>query len=359
MKEKVYLIKMSDNEDDLELCKKLEFFLKKEKFLEFISAKDMVAVKTHFGEKGSKGFIRPVYLNMLAKILKNKNSLPFLTETQTLYIGNRSNAVDHINHAYNHGFNPTNTRLPIIMADGLFGDEEMDVSIKGKIYDKVSIASLFAKVQAIIMLSHFTGHMVSGFGGALKNMGMGCASRKGKLIQHSTARPSIKTSTCTGCGLCIKWCPAQAITIINNIARIKNKICIGCGECLAVCRFNAVGYNWGETYENIQKKIVEHAMGLSAIAENRILYINFLNRITKDCDCLSGYDKIVPDIGILIAYDPVAIDAASLDLVEKTAGNKLSQIAHNIPYRIQIEYAREIGFMNPDYELIELTDKVY
>jgi uncharacterized Fe-S center protein len=355
MKENVFFIKMADKEDDGTLCQKLEKAIKERDLFSFIEAKDMVAIKTHFGEENTMGYVRPLYFKALGNLLKAKGAQPFLTETSTLYRGKRANAVEHILHAHDHGFTFQDTGLPIIMADGLMGDDEVEVEIPGKLYKKVGIASLIVKSQAIIMVSHFTGHMLTGFGAAIKNMGMGCSSRKGKLIQHSTAQPSIKPKKCTGCGECIKWCPADAISMIEKVARIDSSKCIGCGECLAVCRFDAVAYNWGETYENIQQKIVEHAFGVVNANKGKIIYINFLNRITKDCDCMHNkYDKILPDIGLLISFDPVAIDAASLDLVEQQGGTKWSRLTFNVPYKIQIDYGKDLGLGNPDYHLIEL-----
>jgi len=355
MKEKVFFLKMTDNEDDNILCSKLEKAIKERDFFSFVEPKDMIAVKTHFGEVKTKGYVRPVYFKMMGDILKEKNGIPFLTETSTLYRGRRTNAAEHIQFAHEQGFTFQDTGLPIIMSDGLLGDDEIKVTIPGKLYQKVNIASLIVKAQALLMVSHFTGHLITGFGGALKNMGMGCSSRKGKLAQHSTAKPSIIKKKCTGCGECFKWCPANAISMIDDKAEIDKQICIGCGQCLAVCRFDAVNYNWSETYINLQQKVVEHAMGVAETKKGKAIYINFLNRITKDCDCMGGFQKITPDIGVLISFDPVAVDAASLDLVEEKSGRKLSQIAHNVTYKEQIEYAGKIGFGNPDYELIELN----
>jgi uncharacterized Fe-S center protein len=356
MKEKVFLIKIQDGEADSSVCDKLQKAIEDNDLLSFINPKDKVALKTHFGEENTNGFIRPLYFNMLGEKVKAKQGLPFLTETSTLYVGKRSNAVEHIQHAYNHGFTFEATGLPIIMADGLMGDEEIEVEIpKGQLYKKVGIASLILRTQAMVMVSHFTGHMITGFGGALKNMGMGCASRRGKLIQHSTAKPNIKKAKCTGCGECLKWCAVQAISLVEKKAKIDKNKCIGCGECLAVCRFDAVGFNWFETYENVQKKVVEHAMGVAEPKKGKIIYINFLNRITKDCDCMGKYQKIMPDIGVLISYDPVAIDAASIDLVVEGSDDNWKNLSYDVPYRIQVDYSREIGFGNPDYELIELN----
>ena len=354
MKEKVFFLKMTDNEDDTIVCSKLEKAIKEKNLFSFIEPKDMVAIKTHFGEKKTKGYVRPLYFKMMGEIAKQKQGIPFLTETSTLYRGPRTNAVEHIEFAYEHGFTFQDTGLPIIMSDGLLGDEEILVKIPGKLYQQVNIASLIVKTQALILVSHFTGHLITGFGGALKNMGMGCSSRRGKLIQHSTAKPSIVKKKCTGCGECLKWCPADAIYMMDGKAEIDKNKCIGCGECLAVCRFDAVNYNWSETYVNLQQKVVEHAMGVAETKKGKAVYINFLNRITKDCDCMGGFQKITPDIGVLISFDPVAVDAASLDLVEEKSGSKFSQMAYDVPYREQIDYAGKIGFGNPDYEIIEL-----
>jgi uncharacterized Fe-S center protein len=355
MKEDVNFIPVEDNEPDEEICEKLEAFIKSNDLFSFVQARDMVAFKTHFGEEKAQGFVRPIHFKMMGALARQRQALPFLTDTATLYSGMRNQAVSHIELAQRHGFGFENTGMPLIMADGLTGDEELEVPIPGRIYQKVKIASLIVKAQALVLVSHFTGHLASGFGAALKNMGMGCASRRGKLAQHSTATPSVKRKKCTGCGACIKWCPAQAITLAEGVARIDKPACIGCAECLTVCRFDAIGYNWSATYEQLQRKIVEHAWGVAAAKKGKAVYINFLNRISKDCDCMGGYQKIVPDIGVLVSRDPVALDAASLDLVEKRAGKPLTALAYDIPHRVQIDYAREIGFGNPDYRIVQIS----
>ncbi len=354
MSEKVYWLEAADNESDALLCDKLKNLLDAENLLACIADHDITAVKTHFGESQQLGYARPLYLKMLGESIKDRGGIPFLTETSTLYKGNRSDAIRHIAHAHNQGFDYTATGMPIIMADGLFGDEEYVVPIKGKISDSVHIAALFAKCNALVMVSHFTGHLAAGFGATLKNLGMGCASRKGKLTQHSTAKPEINIDTCTGCGICVVWCPQKAISLNNDLAVINGERCIGCGQCLAMCRFDAVQYNWGATYEDLQKKVIEHAMGICTLFAGKSLFINVLTRISKDCDCMGHtFEKIVPDIGILVSRDPVALDAASLAIVEKRAGKTLAQLAHDIPYRFQLEYAKELSFGNQDYELIK------
>jgi len=354
MAAKVYFIQADDNEKDESLCGRLEKLVRGENLLGFLADRDFTAVKTHFGESSDLGYIRPVFAGMLGGVIKEAGGLPYLTETSTLYKGNRDNAVKHIAHAHAQGFDFTATGMPIIMADGLFGDEECNVSISGKIYRSVHIAALFAKCNALVVLSHFTGHMGAGFGATLKNLGLGCASRKGKMAQHSTAKPKIHKKACTGCGVCADWCPEAAISLVDEKAVIDRGKCIGCGQCLAMCRFDAVKYNWGATYEDLQKKIVEHAMGVYALHRDKSLYVNIATRVSKDCDCMPGsFEKIVPDVGIFVSRDPVAVDAACLDRVEASAGKALEQLAYDVPTRLQLDYARELGFGNPDYELIE------
>ena len=354
MKEDVFFVRGADQEADDSISRKLETALTARDFFSFVETRDMVAFKTHFGEEGSQGYVRPLHFRMMGGLVKKRKAHPFLTETSTLYTGKRSNAVEHLELAADHGFGIRETGMPTLMADGIRGDEERDVEIPGRMFRTVKIAALIVKTQSLVVVSHFTGHVQTGFGAALKNMGMGCSSRRGKLNQHSTAKPAVKPKKCTGCKMCLPWCPEQAIAMVDGKARIDPQVCIGCGECLTVCRFDAIGYNWSESCENLQKKVVEHAWGVALAKKGKIGYVNFLNRITRDCDCMGEYRKIVPDVGVVFGFDPVAVDAASLDLVEQQAGVPLSRLAYDVPCRLQIDYAREIGFGNPDYRLLEM-----
>ncbi len=355
MKERVYFLPADGRPDDAAESARLADAIRSGGLFDFIAERDMVAVKTHFGEGPKTGHVRPVYLKMLGEAVRERKGCPFLTETQTLYKGNRTDAVLHLNHAQSQGYGYEHTGMPIIMADGLFGDEEIEVPVPGRLYRSVKLASGIVKANALVVVSHFTGHLGTGFGCALKNMGMGCSSRRGKMAQHSTAKPKIKAKACTRCGVCVKWCPASAITMEEKSAVIRSASCIGCGQCLAVCRFDAVAYNWGATYEDLQKKVAEHAWGVALGKKDKMVCINFLTRISKDCDCMTGFDPIAPDIGVLVSRDPVAVDAASLDLVEERTGKKLSELAYDIPYRFQVDYSREIGFGNTEYDLVTLS----
>jgi len=365
MTEEVFFIRCDAAETDESLGGKLERVLKARDLLGFIQPRDMVAIKTHFGEADTDGYVRPLFLRLLAERIRRVPALPFMTETSTLYSGHRSNAIAHIAQAHAHGFGFETTRMPIVMADGLFGDEEVEVEIPGRIFPRVKIAALLAKIQALVAVSHFTGHIQTGFGATLKNLGMGLASRRGKLNQHSTAKPTVKKKKCTGCGVCQAWCPVQAISLASPaspaspvaavVAVIDHSICIGCGQCLAVCRFDAIGYNWGASQEQLQKKMVEHALGVSRILKGRMLCLNFLTRISRDCDCMGPTRVILNDIGVLIGSDPVAVDAAALDLVEERLSAKGLRLPAQEFCRIQLEYAVQIGLGNAAYRLVDIS----
>lgn len=352
-REKVYFIRVKQNEPIESITPKVQDIIAAENLLGFVNPGDLVAVKTHFGEEGTRGFVSAPFFAMLNRELAGRGSRAFLTETATLYSGRRSLAHEHIKLAAEHGFTVEETGMPIIMADGLLGDEEVSVDIGGKHYQKVSIASLFRKVQAAVIVSHFTGHVQTGFGAALKNMGMGCASRKGKMDQHSSMNPRIDREKCTGCGDCITECPVKAIALQEEKAAIDSEICYGCGQCLVVCRFNAVAYNWGKGGRQVQESCVEYALGLFRLLKGRMLFINFLNRITKDCDCMRGkYERILDDIGVLISRDPAAVDAASFDLVEKHSQGEFRKKSYDIESRHQIDHCRRLNFGNSDYHLL-------
>lgn len=321
------------------------------------SAKDLVAIKIHFGEEGNSTHISAEYLAPLIAAIRQKQAEPFFTDTCVLYRSQRANAVSHLRLAEQHGFGLRQLGIPIIIADGLRGNSEIEVKIPGKLFNKVAIAAEALMANAMLVISHVTGHMASGIGAAIKNLGMGLASRKGKLRQHSSMKPRIEITRCTGCGDCILWCPENAITMNGNVAVINEKICIGCGECLTVCRFDAVKYNWKTSSESLQRKMAEHALGAVIHKKDKVAYLNFLINITKDCDCLTGKQSlVVRDIGVLASYDPVAIDKASLDLIEQYSGKRLTAWSYpSLDPTVQLQHGQEIGLGSMDYELISLS----
>jgi len=343
-----------------------------------IKEKDLVAIKLHFGEKGNTAYVRPIFLRKIVDRVKKYKAKPFLTDTNTLYTGTRSEAVSHITTAYEHGFTEPAVNAPILIADGLRGNSAIKVKIDKPIFKTVSIAHDIHMADALICITHFKGHELSGFGGALKNLGMGCASREGKLSQHSNISPKVKAKACTGCEICLSWCPAEAISISSPdleskgkhpVALIDSKKCIGCGECILPCPAGAIHIQWNESIPLFQKKMVEHAFGVIQHKKGKALYLNFLTQITPACDCNRFSDTpIVQDIGMLVSDDPVAIDQASVDLVNGEEGNQSSKLTKNleiggdkfrglypeVDWTIQLAYAEEIGLGTRNYELVKI-----
>ncbi|MBN1696298.1 MAG: DUF362 domain-containing protein [Spirochaetales bacterium] len=324
-------------------------------FDDVMMKKSKVGVKLHVGEGGNTTFVSPEIIKAIVSRIKRNGGFPFLTETQTLYKGNRSNAIDHLNQAYAHGFTPKNVGAPFIMADGLLGDSEMEVNIEGRLYKRVSIAREITKTDVLILCSHPTGHMKSGLGASIKNLGMGCASRKGKLRQHSAIKPYVKASACTLCGKCISWCPRDAVIEKEKSAFIIEEKCIGCGQCLTVCAFDAVKYNWAVEAGELQKRMAEHALGVVSEKRDRIYFLNFLFDMTAECDCWDRPQKpVMEDIGVLASSDPVAIDQATLDITRERTGSDLGRKSFPlIDPEDQLRHGEEIGLGRREYTLIK------
>lgn len=289
-------------------------------FTSLVKKRDRTAIKLHFGELGNDSYINPVFIRQIVDKVKECNALPFLTDTNTLYLGSRANAVDHITTAILHGFDYAVVGAPVIIADGLCGMNIAKVTINKKHFKHVFIAGDIVAADSMIVLTHFKAHMVSGFGGALKNLAMGCAPPKGKRDQHD-ARPFSIKDRCIGCGKCVYVCPKSAIKLIKKKSRINRNLCIGCFECMTICPQHAIDIDWATEIPVFIERLVEYASGAIQSKQGKVGYINFLTRITPDCDCVPWSDAvIVPDIGILASTDPVAIDAASFDLVNSQIG---------------------------------------
>jgi uncharacterized Fe-S center protein len=323
---------------------------------EKISPEDFTAIKCHVGELNNTTFVPPVVYRVLGDAVKARGGQPFLTETSTLYRGERSNGIKHFIHAQRHGFTFEATGLPFISADGLSGNSEAEVLIPGVLNASVKIAREILMADALVSVAHVTGHLGSGFGATIKTIGMGLASRMGKMRQHSSQHPSIKTEACTFCGKCIQWCPEDAIEEKAGKAWIKGEQCIGCGECVAVCRFDAVAYNWGMDGVTMEQHMAEHALGVIQRIREKCLFINVAVNMTKDCDCM-GYrqKKIIPDMGVLASTDPVAVDKAALDLVRKQHGQDLAQLAYpGLDGEAQLVHGEKIGLGSTAYRLREI-----
>jgi hypothetical protein len=343
-----------------------------------IREKDLVAIKLHFGEVGNTAFVRPIFLRRVVERVKEWQGKPFLTDTNTLYRGMRQEAISHLTTAYQHGFAYSVIDAPILIADGLRGNSAVNVRIDKPLFKTVSVARDIHMADVLIGVTHFKGHELSGFGGTLKNLGMGCASREGKLSQHSNISPQVKEKTCNGCKRCLTSCAYDAILMKSlepgvekksTVASIDPKKCVGCGECILTCPTGAVQIQWNKTISLFQKKMVEYAYGAIHQKKGKALYLNFLTQVSPACDCYGYSDTpIVNDIGILASEDPVAIDQASVDLVNQQSGSHASKLPKNwengedkfralypeVDWSIQLSYGEEIGLGRRDYELIKV-----
>jgi len=336
-----------------------------------IAEGDKVAIKVHFGEEGNTGFVSPLYARNIVSRVKELEAKPFLTDTNTLYSGKRQNGVDHTELAIANGFGYSSVGAPIVIADGLISRDSVEIAFEGGThFESVRIASAAVDADAMIVVSHVKGHGEAGFGGALKNIGMGLGSRSAKQRMHSGIKPSVTVDNCTACSRCSKWCQPKCIEMKQGatgarFAHIDQENCNGCGECLTACAFNAIEINWSTSPQDFLEKIAEHAAGaLSTFAAEKVIYLNFLTNITPDCDCCSFSDApIVPDIGILVSTDPVAIDQASVDLVEQaigTAGSRGEGIGcgeekfealHGVKPSVAMRYSEKLGLGTQNYRL--------
>ncbi len=355
MDSQVFFIQARRDEGDDVISQKTAKIFLKAGFYKKLEPDSLVACKIHFGEKGNKGHIKPAWLKDIITQLKKKSRKVFLTDTNTLYVGHRSNSIDHILLAEEHGFSLENVNVPVIIADGLVGHDEEEVEINRPRLKTARIASAFLHSEALICLTHFTGHIQTGFGASIKNIGMGCASRAGKLAQHSDVQPWVNTKLCKNCGICFEYCPVEAIVQKEESAFILREKCIGCGQCLVVCPTAAVKMRWDSDSRRIQEKMAEYAYAVKQRFGDKIVFINFLLQITKNCDCMGGTGPaIIEDIGLLASSDPVAVDAASVELINRRAGRDLLREKQDIDWSWQLKHGQRIGLGSLDYELIEI-----
>ena len=315
MKSKVYFANLRTTAAQGSLLDKMERLVRRAGIGQIDFKEQLTAIKIHFGEPGNLAYIRPNYAARMADILRSLGAKPFLTDANTLYKGGRSNAVDHLRSAMENGFNPISAKCDVVIADGLKGTEYREIVIDGEYCRAPKIGSAVADADIVVSMNHFKGHEASGFGGALKNLGMGCASRGGKLELHSSSQPAIDRDACTGCRICERNCAHDAVHVDGQRkAVIDYALCVGCGQCVALCQFEAAILAQWDTSESLNRKIAEYTKAV--LLGKPHFHISFIMNVSPNCDCWGYNDAaIVPDLGIAASFDPVALDQACADIV--------------------------------------------
>ncbi len=345
---------------------KMEALVKKAGLLSLDLEKKFAAVKVNFGEPGNLSYLRPNYVARMVSLLQGARAFTFVTDSNTLYKGGRSNLVDHLASASANGFNMLTLGCSVVIADGLKGTDFREIEINMKHCRTAKIGSAIADADIIISMNHFKGHDLTGFGGALKNIGMGSGSVGGKLEMHSGNKPEINRKNCTACGMCVKNCAHDAVHIDGDRkAVIDYEKCVGCGQCIAVCYYDSAQAVWGAT--DTLEKIAEYAFAV--LRGKTGFHVNFVMDVSPNCDCWDFNDyPIVPDIGMLASSDPVALDRASVDLVTEAPVNtgsvigsmdaagqdKFGLLYPGTDWRHCLDYAESIGLGTQDYEMIDL-----
>ncbi len=348
---------------------KLERLLEQAGLEKVIAREDLSAIKIHFGEKGGHAYIRPVFIRRIVDSIRALGGKPFLTDSCTLYPGQRKEAVSALCNGIENGFAYAVAGAPLIMCDGLRGHSSRRVPISGELLESADIGLEILEADNLVVVSHFKCHELTGFGGTIKNLAMGCSSREGKLEQHSTIAPVVAAKHCTHCGACLAGCAHDAIEISQEAAIVTPELCSGCGRCISLCPTSAIQIQWNEESGKVMRKMAEYALAALNEKNGKSLFINFITQVSPSCDCYGHSDAaIVPDIGILAATDPVALDQACADLVNQSqglngtalstghepGGDKFRGVHPKIDWEITLEHGEKIGLGTRKYELKRL-----
>ena len=349
------------------LPQKLARLVKKAGILDLDFDNKYTAIKIHFGEPGNLAYLRPNYAKVIVDIIKEQGGRVFLTDCNTLYVGRRKNGLDHLDAAYENGYNPFTTGCHVIIADGLKGTDEALVPVDGDYVKEAKIGRAVMDADIFISMNHFKGHECTGFGGALKNIGMGCGSRAGKMEMHSAGKPYVHQRKCIGCGQCQKICAHSAITIADKKASINHDVCVGCGRCIGICPVDAIRAANDESNDILNCKIAEYS--LAVLKDRPAFHISLVCDVSPNCDCHGENDvPIVPDVGMFASFDPVALDIACADAVNRQpviAGSMLDEKEHvhhdhftdthpETNWMSCIDHAVKLGLGSKEYELIEI-----
>ncbi len=334
-----------------------------------------VAIKMHFGELGNLSFLRPNYARAVADLVKEKGGKPFLTDCNTMYPGSRKNALEHLECAWLNGFTPLTVGCPILIADGLKGTDDVDVPVRGGEYIKEAhIGRAIMDADVFLSLTHFKGHEMTGFGGTVKNIGMGCGSRAGKTAQHAKGKAMVYQEKCRGCKRCLSACANAGLVFDpgNKKMHVDGDHCVGCGRCLGACNFDAIDFLQNNAPFDLNCRMAEYA---KAVTDGRpCFHVSLVCDISPNCDCHAENDApILPDVGMFASFDPIALDQACADACLKSQPMPNSQLTDNMrradfhdhhdhfvnsrpdaEWRSCLEHGEKIGLGTRCYELITL-----
>ncbi len=361
---------------NLRTSRKMPFHLKIKRLLKtvglgkHIHSGDLTAVKIHFGEAGTTGFIAPLLTVPVVECIRKAGARPFLTDTNTLYSGERGESVSHHLRAEKHGFTPHVTGAPVIIADGLKSGNEREIPFVGKHMTTFFLAGDIVDADTLVTLNHFKGHDLAGFGGAIKNLGMGCATRKGKMQQHSGTGPLINPEHCIRCHACLAVCQPHALFVREDGSMgLDPERCVGCAACLAMCKHRGLTVNWKIESQVFLERMAEYAAAVIATKQRPCLHVSFITHVSPGCDCTGFSDApICPDLGVAASFDPVALDQACLDLVNQAPGlypsrlpeglspgeDKFAAIHPHAQGDHILKYAQEIGLGKRCYQLVRI-----
>jgi len=377
----VYLLRITDWKDFESVAARVGPFLAGIPLWNGLPEGRPAAVKLTFGEEGNRAYPPVPIVREIVSVLRERGGLPFLTETNTLYRGKRMNAVDHLELAARHGFTIENVGAPTILGDGLLGRQSFTVwpasapsvasapsppsarssasassPVSTRVNGPIHLSPVLKDTGFLLGVAHVTGHLLTGFGGAIKNIGMGLASRAGKLNMHSVVSPLVRTEKCTLCLGCASVCPAEAISPGEEAVVIDAAKCTGCAECLPACPTGALGIDWSQDTRRVQERLAEYALAIADTVGRRMAFVNLLNHISDHCDCMGETPRtIAPDLGLLASRDPVALDQASIDLTAQAAGGNPFRLAWpEVECEVQLAHAEAIGLGTRHYELKEV-----
>jgi len=356
MDNRLFVVNVGSGSDETEAKKAITSLYNALDLSQHLGAHKFVLIKIHFGEEGTDRFVHPKFVRPLVSLILQTGAKVVIGDTNTLYPGRRSNAADHLSLAAEHGFSVDSVGCPVMILDGLLGRTATTVEINGKHFKKVELAYDLQFFDFVFVVTHFTGHIAAGIGGSIKNMGMGLATRSGKLAQHNAQPLKVDKEKCVACGVCAKWCPQGAIEV-NKTAMIDDNKCVSCGWCISVCKHHAIKFSWEISHTVLQERIAEYAAGAYKLLNGKVVCFNFLHKVHANCDCVKdGGEVLCEDIGIVAGYNPAAVDSASMRLVKEKAGEDVfRRLRPQIDHTVQMRHFAKICNLPAEGELVRLT----